>query len=539
MPEWTGHSEKLHSATDFYREHLSQIQKEHSRILFALHTIEYSLYTVHPLRICLWSQVGGTTLSPELNKLEDQHEKWFSDCDIDLTPAQDSLVELSQVHDRVSELWLTTDGTPTWSDADPYDELEAAQKTLEQSPTTENITSYLYTMALMIHSSRKSLEHLVHMFSLWLEIGETHNGHVLNELDTRVEITWCSMALYSAQITWNELMKCPWTVACALHLLAEDPKAPAPPTNRRQERVSADRMDVEDAGGGDERDIYQALNSDPARPPRFASVFAAVDNKLVRNMLDGCFRLDAVMRRQNEAHGVIQAFTVGKADSESDERLMHISFVSDKDKHRIDKTDVIEIIREYWKKEASANTDTRAQKGFDILSELADTSALSQNHLHMNLGRPKVHCECVLAQHWMGKPHRKNQAFPVIGVSRYACGICKLFMEAVLQHVCKQPARYMRRMMPGGRDAFSLCMVPEQSPPEVKKAVADRLLHKLRTQLRDHKVTTFLEGQLDAARGDTVGSDNHRRGSDGLNSLDGVAESLSGTSEEDERMTDI
>ncbi|KAK7740100.1 hypothetical protein SLS63_001300 [Diaporthe eres] len=133
----------------------------------------------------------------------------------------------------------------------------------------------------------------------------------------------------------------------------------------------------------------QVLNSDPARPPRFASVFAAVDNTQVRDMLEGCFRLDAVVRRQNEAHGVIEAFTVGKADSESDEKPVHISFVSEKDNHRIDKTDVMEMIREYWKKEASANTDTHAQRGFDILSELADTPELSQHHLHMSLGRPK------------------------------------------------------------------------------------------------------------------------------------------------------
>lgn len=536
MPEWTGHSEKLQSTIDFYREHSAQIQKEHSRILFALHTIEYALYTVHPLRICLWSQVDGTTFTPELSQLQDQHEKWFSDCDIDMTAARDSFDELAQVHERVYDLWLTTGGTPTALGADPYDALEAAQDALEQSQTTEKITSYLYTMALMIHSSRKALEHLIHMFSLWVEIGETHNGHVLDELDTRMEITWCSMALYSAQTTWNELMKCPWTVACALHLLAEDPNAPTPPTNHRKERMPAEGKHVEDT---QDKDIMQVLNSDPARPPRAAPVFAAVDNKLVQEMLEGCFRLDAVMRRQNEAHGVLQAFTVGKADSENDERFVHISFVSDNDGQRIDETDVIEMIREYWKSQASANTDTRAQKGFDILSELAGTSELSQHHLHMNLGRPKVHCECVLAQHWMGKPQRANQAFPVIGLSRHACGTCKLFLEAVLEHVCEQPAHYMKRVIPGARDAFCLCMVPEQSPPMVKKAVADRLLHKLRMRLRDDELTTFLEGQLDAARGDAVGSISHRRGSDGLVSLDGVTESLFGTSEDDEQMTDV
>lgn len=512
MPKWTGHSEKLQSTIDFYRKNSVQIQREHSRILYAFHTIEFAIYTVHPLRICLWSQDGGpdcrTTLTPHLSKLEDQHEKWFSDCDIDVTAARDSFEELSQIHDRVSDLWLTTDGTPTSVNADPYDALEAAQDELEWSQTTENITSYLYTMALMILSSRKALEHLVDMFSLWVEMGETHSGHLLEEFDTRLEITWCSMALYSAQITWNELMKCPWTVACALHLLAEGPNTPEPPTNRHQECVPAEGKDVED-GDKNENEIMQVLNSDPARPPRFASVFAAVDNTQVRDMLEGCFRLGAVVRRQNEAHAVIEAFTGGKADSESDERLVHISFVSDKDNHRIDKTDVIEIIREYWKKEASANTDTGAQKAFDILSELADTSELSQHHLHMNLGHPKVHCECVLAQHWMGKSQRKNQAFPVIGVSRYACGTCKLFLEAVLEHVCKTSVRAMKRVIPGARDAFCLCMVPEQSPPEVKKAVADALLRKLRTQLRDDKIASFLEGQLDAARGDAVDSNSY------------------------------
>lgn len=501
MPEKTGSSEKLQSAIDFYRENSDRIQKEHRRILVALRTIEYAWYTVNPLRICFWSQHGTTTLIPGLSKLEDQHEKWFSDCEIDVTAAQDSLDELNQIYERISDLWLTTGATFTDLDPDPYAALEAAQNSLEQNQTTENITSYLYTMSLIIYSSRKALQHLTHMFSLWVRIGETYNEDALRKTDTRLEYTWCSMALYSAQVTWNELMRCPWTVSCALHLLAEDANTPKPPSNVRQERPPAERKDAGDAEDKYEGDILQTLNSDPARPPRFASVFAAVGNTLVRDMLEGCFRLDAAMRQQYEAQGLIRAFTRGKTGSQSDQKPVHIIFASDQGKHQIDETDVIQIIREHWKKEASSNTDPRAQKGLDMLSELADTPELLQHHLHMNLDRPKVHCECIIAQRWIDKPQRKHQAFPVMGLSCYACGTCKLFMEAVLEHVCEQPARHLKRMIPGAREAFSLCMVPEESPPDVKKAVADALLRKMRAQLRDDKVTTFLEQQLNAVRG--------------------------------------
>lgn len=110
----------------FYRKNSGQIQKERSRILSALRTIEYASYTVHPLRMCLWSQYGTSILAPELSKLEEQHKKWFSDCDIDVTPARQSLHELSQIEDHVSDLWLKTSKTSTNYRADPHDALEAA-----------------------------------------------------------------------------------------------------------------------------------------------------------------------------------------------------------------------------------------------------------------------------------------------------------------------------------------------------------------------------------------------------------------------------
>lgn len=535
------HPEKLQSSIDFYCENSAQIQKEHPRILVALRTIEHAMYTVHPLRMCIWSQYGSSFVVPELSQLEDQYEKWFSDCDINVTPTRESLDELSQISDRVSDLWLTASGTPTNSRAEPQDALEAAQNSLEQSQTTEKITSYLHTMALLIHSSRKSLEYLLHLFSLWVEIAETHSGDFLRESDTRLELTWCSMALYSAQLTWNELMKCPWTVAFVLHLLAEDPNTPRRHTNHRQERVLAERKDAEDAEDENEQDLDQVLCSDPTRPPRFASVFAAVDSTLVQDMLEGCFRLDSVMRRQHEAHGVITTVTGGTADGQNDRKLVHMIFASDKSKHRIDETEIVQIIRDYWKKEASFNTDTLAQEGFDLLSALAGTPELSQHHLHMNLDHPKVHPECILAQRWIDKPQRSNQAFPVIGLSRYACGTCKLFLEAVLEDVCEQPARFLKRMIPGTRDVFCLCMVPEKSSPDVKETVADGLLHKLSMQLRDDRVTAFLEERLNAAAGGESGVDRsgYRRGSDVFDSLDGITEPPLGIVEDEEQMTDI
>lgn len=115
-------------------------------------------------------------------------------------------------------------------------------------------------------------------------------------------------------------------------------------------------------------------------------------------MLEGCFRLDAVLRRQNEAQAIIKAFTCDSADGQWDQGTVGISSVSGKGRHQIEETDVAQTIHEYWKKEASSNTDTHAHRGSDILSELADTPEFSQHRLHMNLGRPEVHCGCTLAQ---------------------------------------------------------------------------------------------------------------------------------------------
>lgn len=461
-----------------YLRNSNQIQKEHPRILSALRTIEYASYTVHPLRTCLWSQHGTPILAPELSKLEEQHEKLFSDCDINATPARESLNELSQIEDHVSDLWLTTSETPTNYRADPHDALEAAQNSLKESQTTEKITSYMYTMALLVHSSRKALEHLLHMFSLWAEIGEIHSGDFLREMDTRAEVISCSTAICNAQNTWNELMKCPWTVACALHLIT-DPYA--------------DPKDVEEAEDKDKGDILQVLNNDRVATKEFASVLAAVGICSVQSMLKSCFKLDSVMRQQTEAHAIITAFTGGMADSQSDKKPVHITFASDQGKQRIDKTDVVQIIREYWKEEALRNNDTRAQRGFDILSALADTPELLQHHLHMNLDTPKVHPECILAQHWIDNPQRIKQTFPAIGISRYACGTCTLFLQAVSKDV----------LITGTKDAFCVCMVPEKSHPNVKEEVANQLLYRLRMQLGDFHVRYSLRKQLDAARENT------------------------------------
>lgn len=130
-------------------------------------------------------------------------------------------------------------------------------------------------------------------------------------MDTRVELTMCSMALYSAQITWNELMKCPWTLACALYLREGDADSPKPTPDRRQECVPAVSKDADK----DKSDTLQVLNIDRGRPKKFAPVFAAIDRIPVQDMLESSIKLDSVMRRQKEAHAVITAFGADKFDS--------------------------------------------------------------------------------------------------------------------------------------------------------------------------------------------------------------------------------
>ena len=193
MPKKTGHSKKLQFAIDFYHQNLGKIQDEHAQILLVLRAIEPPKYT--------------TTCTPELSQLEYQHEKWFSDCKLNVAPAKDSLDGLKQIEDLISDLWLRTGATSPTPDADPRVALEAAQNSLAQRPTTENITSYPHTMALLIYSSRKALEYLARMFSLWVHIGKTHRGDLFRETNTKQEVLWCSLALCYEQQTWNALMR--------------------------------------------------------------------------------------------------------------------------------------------------------------------------------------------------------------------------------------------------------------------------------------------------------------------------------------------
>jgi hypothetical protein len=173
MPKKTGHSKKLQFAIDFYRQNLGKIQNEHAQILLVLRAIESPKYT--------------TTCTPELSQLE-----------LNVAPAKDSLDDLKQIEDLISDLWLRTGATSPTPDADPR---------VVQRPTTENITSYLHTMALLIYSSRTALEYLARMFSLWVHISKTHRGDLFREMDTRQEVLWCSLALCYEQQTWNALMR--------------------------------------------------------------------------------------------------------------------------------------------------------------------------------------------------------------------------------------------------------------------------------------------------------------------------------------------
>lgn len=495
MPEKTTHSKELSSAINFYLENSGKIQKEHAQIRHVLRTIKTPEHTVHPLRMRLWSQ-AATTCTTGLSELEDQYKKWFSDCELNLASAKDILEDLERIQGRITDLWLRTGTFPPTRDADPLVALEAAQNSLKQGQTTENITSYLQTMALLIYSSRKALEYLACMFSLWVDIGKTQCGELFRELDTRREVLSCSLALCYAQRTWNALMSCPWTVACAIHLLAEH---------------NANEKRMEDAGKDDEEDNIRVLSGHPARPPKSAAVFAAVDRRSLQRMLEGCFRLTVVRREINQLVAVVKPFIGG--ESQSNKRSVTIDFVSDMSGHGIKEADVVQMIREYWKREASSNTYEYARPGFQLLSELADTSELSDNHLHMDFGQPKAHCESVLAQHWMAKRQLTNQAFPLIGVSNYACRTCNTFLREVVRHTRKQQEDFgpeflirdaLERMIPGRTDAYRLCMVPEQSPTQIKKAVADSLLSEVKEKLHLNQV---LKWKLRRAHGEDSDSD--------------------------------
>lgn len=137
----------------------------------------------------------------------------------------------------------------------------------------------------------------------------------------------------------------------------------------------------------------------------------------------------------------------------------------------------------------------------------------------MDLSRPKAHCECILAQHWLAKRKLTNQAYPLVGVSSHACHACHWFLEEVLEHLRKQApgslpgllSDALRRMIPGTTDAFRPCMVPEQSPTEVEEAVAYWCLDELKRKLSDPTVKTLLQEQLRAARErDTVSDSYHQ-----------------------------
>lgn len=496
MPKRTGRSRRnLKSAIDFYRKHSGKIQNEHSLISHALRSIEYSSCTVHPLRPHLWSQ-PASLCTPSLDELEDQHKKWFPEYKLDTAPVKESLRDLKQIQDRISHLWLRTGATLPKGDADPCIALEAAQRTLKHMPFRKDITTYLHTMALLVYSSRKSLEYSARLLSLWVHVAKTHRGAMFREMDTRRQVLRSAFAFSYEERTWGILMLCPWTVACALHLLADD--ATEPRTKRRSASVptTPEAMECTESGG-------------TARPPKSDALFAAVGSALVQRMLEDCFRLAVTRSENNRLLHVVRPFIA--AEGQEHKRSIHIDFVSDMSGHGIGEADVIQMIREYWKEQAFSDTCYWLREESELLFDLADTPALSDTLLHMNLGRPKAHCECILAQHWMARRHLTNQVFPHIGVSAHACRTCRHFLWAVLLHTDKHPTAYgpdftmydaSRRMIPGTRGAYHLCMVPQQSPIPVKERVADQLLDHVMVELSmSDRLITALKEELTTARG--------------------------------------
>ncbi|POS76662.1 hypothetical protein DHEL01_v204950 [Diaporthe helianthi] len=522
MPQKARRSKQLESAIGFYWENLDKIQKEHLPILQVLRAIEIPVYTVNPLRMRLWSQSATTTgqsCTPELSELEYLHKKWFSDCELNMAPAKDCLEDLKGIQYRVACLWLRAGANSPTPDEDPHVALEAAQSFLEREPTTENITSYLHTMALLVYSSRKTLEYIARMLSLWVQISKTHGGDLSTEQDAREQVLWCSKALCYEQQTWHLLMSCPWTVACALHLLTDD--TPEPRMHHCTDSVPTKPEGMQDAESDDDESKVRIVRGKAAWPQEFTAVIAAIGNPMVQRMLGGCFRLDASRRESEQLLMAVRPFI--NDEDQSQKRSVHINLVSNMSRNEIKESDVIQMIQEYWKNQASSNTDRSAKKGFKLLSELADTSALSDNHLFMNLNRPKAHPECIIAQDWTAKRHVTNQLFPYIGVSRHVCQTGNSFLWAVLQHTDKHPTAYTknftmydawRRMIPGTRDAYHLCMVPEQSPIPVKRRVADELLAQMRRRLNSDRTVALLKAQLRTARGEEIGSDREEKSSE-------------------------
>ncbi|KAL1845536.1 hypothetical protein Daus18300_014511 [Diaporthe australafricana] len=489
---------------DFYHWNRDSIRKEFGGILGACKKIGLHLHTVHPLRKHLGGAIEpGKHVTPDIDWLKQAAETRFGDCKISICQAESilGLLRSAEFVRLVDDLWLTGEKPSSNSGIDPLEALRKKQQSLDESPTYSEDTetskgnedtethNYLGAMAILIYSSWKSLEYLTELFSLWVDIARNHSGVVLEDHKVQIQVLSCSRALLNAQVTWNTLMGCPWTVAWALHLLCSY-TTPSHP-----------QVDAEDVN---ETDDGYATDLETTRPAKFARVFYELDHFPIRRLLEECFRLDAVIRRQWEAQEEFVPSGGNRA------RKVDISLASNRGPVRVEQSDLMQNIRNYWKTQAASNPDDEVREAFDILLQLP---ASSEQNLGMRLGIPKAHCECIVVQDWVSK---RNRALPAIGASRPVCGTCEYFLGAVFQHVYKQVpcSHLMKRMVPGTGNAFRLCTVPEQSPILVKQAVAERLLGELSRQLTSNRVWKCLRKKLEGARGSGVPDQNRGDPSD-------------------------
>ncbi|KAL1863964.1 hypothetical protein Daus18300_007929 [Diaporthe australafricana] len=480
----------VHAVT-FYITNLKAIKdnakKEDKNIDTAMDIIKSAEHSVHPL----WRSVHGDdteTVTPTIddcrghfqtNQWEERLSEQFNRA---LKSADRCAKELKAITKEVRGLRSPENKTiPDRPQLDLHGNVRSKLAALFTALVHKDQTrcmNYLRWMAILIYSTMKSIQFLTHVIDAWTIV--LGGSSQVNECPPRamMHALQCSKALFGLQRVLNHILRAPWTVACALHLLRVRPKKAS---GGRKRSTPGD--DSGDKHTVDEKDELNDADIESSRPSKHVEVFRAVKNKTVRSLLENSFRVDAIHRRHLGAQAIINKFWPGG-------KILDIEFVSNRGGRRIQKEALRQTIREYWRQNAECEPREDAREGLGLLLRLSELPQFNENDIGLDLSIPKAHCECMLAQHWFSTEFSRYTT-PAIGVSRNACGTCTLFFKAVRNQMC--PETPLEEMIPGTRDAFWPCMIPEKTPEKIKREVSDGLREKLMEQLSRDDVVNALK----------------------------------------------
>lgn len=293
-------------------------------------------------------------------------------------------------------------------------------------------------------------------------------------------------ALHHHQRIWHAIMLAPWTVAWICCLLDQSVRKSRPAKQYPRTDNQADAAtDLSKPTADDEDDHFDLENVRPAAHRDLFDIVATEAPQVTR-MLERCFLADAMFRRQFAAQATIDKYT------RNGQKPLDVKFESNEDGRNITTHALKTSLEAYWRDNAKLATQKAVRDGFRKLLELLSREDFEKQ---LKWRSPKAHAECILAKKWLNLEDRAGK-YPVVGVSRAACGTCTVLFKALLEEDFGDNRPELSDLIAATRNVFWACVMPEKMSDSMKHKVASSLQTQVESLLASKEVQEKLEQRV-------------------------------------------